>query len=85
MRGIGSKGELTGLGGVEELAEDVEAGVDLVVGAGGDPEAVAPVGIVHVADEDLVGFEVRVDRLVVGFGVLAPDEIGLGGGDVEAE
>src|SRR5204862_8276744 len=58
--------------------EKGQRGFNLFVGPHADSQAVAPAGIVHVADEDAVLLELLVERFGGGSRVSTPDEVGLG-------
>ena len=69
----------------EAPSEGGEEGVDLGVGADGDPQAIPPASVMHEPNEDPLGLERLVDRAVRSRRVGAPDEVRLALLDLEAE
>src|SRR6185436_3093203 len=65
--------------------EEGQQGFNLFVRPDADSQAVAPAGIIHVADEDAVLLKLFIKRLGGMFRLGAPDEVGLGRDHVKAE
>ena len=61
-----------------EISQQRQQRVDLLIRPNGDPQAVSPVRIVHVSDQDPLSFELFVNRLCRSLRMCAPDKVGLG-------
>ena len=62
-----------------------QTGIDLFIGTNRNPQSVAPVGKLHVSNQNLVRLQEFVHRLMLSTGMAAPDEIGLRRRDIKTD